>query len=195
MSTISEFLLPWFGVHAMAAAVVLVTILVRLAISPLSVLAARGERRRRALAPRLQEIREKFGDQPERMRAELATLGGAPLAGCLPALLQLPVFFLLYREFTVNPLPGALFGVPLSAHIGAAPLAFAVVIVALLLLGWFFSRRARRTITADAGPVGRIVPVLPFLTATAAFVLPLAATLYLVTSTAWTALEHLVLRR
>jgi YidC/Oxa1 family membrane protein insertase len=177
LSAISEFLLPWFGVNAMAAAVVLVTVLVRLAISPLSVLAARGERRRAALAPRVQEIRQRFADRPDRMRAELATLGGAPLAGCLPALLQAPVFFLLYREFTVSPPAGV------------------VAIVALLLLGWFFSRRARRSVTAEAGPLGRIVPVLPFLTATAALVLPLAATLYLVTSTAWTALEHILLRR
>jgi YidC/Oxa1 family membrane protein insertase len=48
---------------------------------------------------------------------------------------------------------------------------------------------------AVAGLLGRLVPVLPFLTVAALGFLPLAAGLYLVTTTAWTALEHLVLRR
>jgi YidC/Oxa1 family membrane protein insertase len=186
---------PLAGANAMALAVVLFTIAVRLAVSPLSVAQARGERRRAALAPRLQEIRQRYGDQPDRLREELAALGGAPLAGCLPALLQAPFFFLMYRVFTVSPPAGALFGIPLGAHIGAALPVFAGLIAVLLLLGWFFARRARQAAASVEGPLGRLLPVLPFLSVLAAFVLPLAAMLYLVTSTAWTALEHAVLRR
>ncbi|TWH66322.1 YidC/Oxa1 family membrane protein insertase [Micromonospora olivasterospora] len=43
--------------------------------------------------------------------------------------------------------------------------------------------------------VARLVPLLPYLTVVAALVVPLAAVLYLVTTTAWTALEQAVLRR
>ncbi|MFF5073620.1 hypothetical protein ACFY2R_21095 [Micromonospora olivasterospora] len=43
--------------------------------------------------------------------------------------------------------------------------------------------------------MARLVPLLPYLTVVAALVVPLAAVLYLVTTTAWTALEQAVLRR
>ncbi|MEO3778804.1 hypothetical protein ABGB16_18515, partial [Micromonospora sp. B11E3] len=46
-----------------------------------------------------------------------------------------------------------------------------------------------------AAVVARLVPLLPYLTVAAALVVPLAAVLYLVTATAWTALEQAVLRR
>ena len=83
----------------------------------------------------------------------------------------------------------------------------AVAVSTLLVLAWWSSRRARRAAAATGtvagapteGPgaavLGRLVPLLPFITVLVAFVVPLAAVLYLVTTTAWTALEQVVLRR
>ena len=75
LSGLSDLLAPFAGANAMALAVVVFTVAVRLAIAPLSVAQARGERRRAALAPRLQEIRQRYGDQPDRLREEFAALG------------------------------------------------------------------------------------------------------------------------
>ena len=70
----------------------------------------RAARRTQQLAPQLKKIREKYRDDRQRMAKEIQKLhadtGTSPFAGCLPMLLQLPVFFSLYwvlRDFT----PGA----------------------------------------------------------------------------------------
>jgi YidC/Oxa1 family membrane protein insertase len=70
----------------------------------------RAARKTQELAPRLRKIREKYRHDRQRMAQEIQRLhtdaGTSPLAGCLPAILQLPVFLSLYwvlRDFT----PGA----------------------------------------------------------------------------------------
>jgi YidC/Oxa1 family membrane protein insertase len=66
----------------------------------------RAGRETRRLAPRMKKIRERYGHDRQRMAAEIRKLhadaGTTPLAGCLPALLQIPVFLSLYwvlRDF------------------------------------------------------------------------------------------------
>ncbi|MEV6910843.1 membrane protein insertase YidC [Amycolatopsis sp. NPDC051071] len=72
--------------------------------------ALRAGRRTQALAPRMRKLKEKYGKDRQRMAKEIQKLhadnGSSPLGGCLPALIQLPVFLSLYwvlRDFT----PGA----------------------------------------------------------------------------------------
>ncbi|MDQ3786154.1 MAG: membrane protein insertase YidC, partial [Actinomycetota bacterium] len=100
---------PDSGVAWVLAIVFLVftirTLLIRPALGQL-----RAARRARELAPRVKKIREKYGKDRQRVAAEIQKLhadhGTSPFAGCLPALLQIPVFLSLYwvlRDFT----PGA----------------------------------------------------------------------------------------
>ncbi|HEY7595404.1 MAG TPA: membrane protein insertase YidC [Actinophytocola sp.] len=70
----------------------------------------RAARRARELAPQLAKLREKYAGDRQRLTQEMRKLyaehGASPLGGCLPALLQIPVFLSLYwvlRDFT----PGA----------------------------------------------------------------------------------------
>ncbi|PWU52264.1 hypothetical protein DLE60_31645 [Micromonospora globispora] len=212
---------PLTGGAATAAAIVLFTIGVRLLISPLTLAQVRGERRRAALAPEVCELQRRHADDPARLQSELFGLyrraGANPVAGCLPALLQAPFFLVMYRLFaTGDGGPGLLgerlAGVPLGWHLGdglTGPVVavFGVLLAALLLLAWYASRRARRAAAATgtlagtptegpgAATLGRLVPLLPYSTVLVALVVPLAAVLYLVTTTAWTALEQVVLRR
>jgi YidC/Oxa1 family membrane protein insertase len=129
--------------------------------------------------------------------------GVSPLAGCLPALAQAPFLFLMYRLFTTadgdaSLLGDTFFGAPLGWHVLDGPAGAAQLLVLLVLLGvlaWRSSRRIRATMVTDVGPLDRVLPLLPYATLVVAALVPLAATLYLVTTTAWTALEHAVLRR
>jgi YidC/Oxa1 family membrane protein insertase len=204
LSGIAAFLTPLAGPYAMVLAVVVLTVAVRLALAPLRVAAVRGERRRAALLPKIQEIQQRYAKQPDRLRTELATLyretGSNPFAGCLPALAQAPFFLVMYRTFTISPPAGELWGVPLGHHLaaglgGAVVPVYGVLVIALVLLAVFFARRSRRALGPQSTGLARVLPFMSFLTVPTALVLPLAATLYLVTTTAWTALEHLVLRR
>ncbi len=223
VSTLASTVAPLAGGVATAAAIVLFTLGVRLLISPLTYAQVRGERRRAALAPRIAGLQRRHRGDPARLGTEVAALyraeGVSPAAGCLPALLQMPFFLVMYRLFTSPTVTGRpngllterLFGVPLGSHLGdaagaagAALPVFAVLLALLALLAWWSSRRMRRAgvlagAPADAGTglaaVGRVLPLLPYATPLVAAVAPLAAGLYLVTTTAFTALEHALLRR
>jgi len=68
---------------------------------PLSFSSARSMRRMQKVQPQLQELQKKHANDPMRLRQEMQKLykehGVNPLGGCLPLLLQMPVFFALYR--------------------------------------------------------------------------------------------------
>ena len=246
LEALASLLTPLAGGFAGALSIIVLTIGVRLLISPLAWLQARSARRGAALAPQLAVLRDKHRDDPMLLATETLALqrahGVGPGAALLPALAQAPFFLLMYR--LVQPGPGAptgvlggqLFGVPLTAHLTAGLPVFAVLLVLALLLAWWSSCRTRQTMAAStpaprgraasagraaaggpaasggpAAPSGpaaagsgglpgggllpQVMAALPFLTVLMVAWLPLAGGLYLVTSTAWTALEQAVWRR
>lgn len=82
-------------------AIVLLTFITRIPFIPLINKSQRSMKRMQQLHPRITEIREKYKKDPKRMQKELMELYRRekvnPLAGCLPILLQLPIFFALYK--------------------------------------------------------------------------------------------------
>jgi YidC/Oxa1 family membrane protein insertase len=205
LESLATLLTPVAGGLAAALAIVLFTLAVRLLISPLTYLQVRGERRRAALAPQVEKLRAKHRDDPLTLAAETIALqraaGAGPFVSLLPGLAQAP--FLMVMFSLVRPgaggatglLAGSLLGVPLTAHLAAGLPAFAVLLALAALLAWWSARRIRRTATGELAGLARIMPLLPYLTVAAVAYLPLAGGLYLVTSTAWTAVEHAVWRR
>lgn len=200
---------PLFGTASAAAAVVLGTVLIRLALVPAAIAQHRAGTRRTALFQRAAALKERqLG--PDRLQAELAELyraeGGGLLRGFLPMLVQLPVFAALYRLFVSPTVGGAtnallhqtLFGVPLGAHLlGAAVphlLLFAALAALLLALGFASSRLLRPPGPRPAGLLGALGRVLPYTPAAAVLFLPVAASLFVVTTTAWTLAQTLILR-
>ena len=89
-----------------AIAIVLLTVLVRACLFPVSRKAAIHAQRMQELAPELKKINDKYKDDMEgRLRAQRdfqKRVGFNPLAGCLPAFLQLPIFIGLYRCLSVD---------------------------------------------------------------------------------------------
>ena len=88
-------LIPNYGVG-----IILLTILVRAVTTPLTLRQMKSMERMRALQPKLQELRDKFPDDRQKQSEEMMALyrreGVNPLGGCLPMVLQLPVFIGLY---------------------------------------------------------------------------------------------------
>jgi YidC/Oxa1 family membrane protein insertase len=161
---IAAILAPLFGGLAAAAAIVVFTMLIRLALVPLSYYAARGERARGRLLPQVQELQRRHAKDPERLRRELAAVqraeGTTMYAGCLPLLLQLPFFSVMYRLFLSHSVAGApnallshrLLAAPLGSWWlgGAGPVSaqgavFAGLFVLLAVIGVAALRAARRT--------------------------------------------------
>jgi YidC/Oxa1 family membrane protein insertase len=199
LELLTAVLTPIAGSFATALAIIVFTLFVRLMISPLTYLQVRAERRRAALAPDLAALRAKFPDDPVRLATETIAMqraaGVGPFVSLLPGLAQ-ALFFMVMFRLAGGVLAGTVFGVPLAAHLFAGRPVFAALIALAVILAWWSSRRMRRAAPdITAGPVGRILPLLPFLTAAAVAYLPLAGGIYLVTSTMWTALEHGIWRR
>jgi YidC/Oxa1 family membrane protein insertase len=90
-----------FGVAVLAF-----TILVKFAFFPLANKSYRSMAKMRLLAPKLQTLRERHGDDRQRLNQEMMALYKTeqvnPAAGCLPVLLQIPVFFALYKVLFVT---------------------------------------------------------------------------------------------
>ncbi len=177
---IAAILAPLFGGLAAAAAIVVFTMLIRLALVPLSYYAVRGERARGRLLPQVQELQRRHAKDPQRLRRELAAVqraeGASMYAGCLPLLLQLPFFSVMYRLFLSHSVAGSantllshrLLAAPLGSWWlgGAGPVSaqgavFAGLFVLLAVAGVAALRAARRAqaTAAAALPSGAGLPV------------------------------------
>jgi YidC/Oxa1 family membrane protein insertase len=102
-------IIPNYGI-----AIILVTLVVKLIMFPLTKKGSESTMRMQALAPRIKEIQEKHKDNPQKMNAEVAEFykkeGYNPLSGCLPMVIQIPIFFAMYNLFNNHfDLRGAMF--------------------------------------------------------------------------------------
>jgi YidC/Oxa1 family membrane protein insertase len=223
---LADLLQPLFAASATAAAIVVFTALVRLAVHPLSRAAARGQKARTRLAPQLADLRAKHGKNPERLQKATLELYAqekvSPLAGCLPSLLQVPAFFLLYHLFSSAEIGGeangllghSLLDAPLGdrwtdalAHgglFGGAGLVYLGLFVTVAAVATFTYRRTKQQMAAapavgeqlpGMGAMTKVMPLMSFLTLVTVAVVPLAAALYVITSTTWAAVERVLLYR
>ncbi|MFC4111637.1 YidC/Oxa1 family membrane protein insertase [Nonomuraea zeae] len=207
IDSLVTFVITMSGGHA-ALGIVLFTLAVRLLLLPLNVRQARTAKIRERLAPKLRELQKRFARNPERLSKEMSALyakeGSSPFAGFLPMLGQLPFMWLMYRVAThPTALVGHdLFGAPLGqqvagvvANYGLAStpvLVFVVVIALVAVVAWLSTRQIK---VSEEQPelMRKLAPLLPFGSVLAALVLPLAAGLYLLVSTAWAVSERAVL--
>lgn len=147
------------GVGNYAVAIILLTVLVRAGMFPLSRKAAVNAQRMQELAPELKKIAEQYKDDMEgRLKAQRELqqrVGFNPLAGCLPMFLQLPIFIGLYRALSVDI---ELRGEPLGSTTGwASNLAGPDMLSYWADWVWeYFSGRG----TGWLGPYFNILPVI-----------------------------------
>ncbi len=87
-------------VHNWGIAIILLTVLIKAAFYPLSAKSYKSMAQMRELAPRLQSMKEKFGDDKQKMQQAMMEMYRTekinPMSGCLPILVQIPVFIALY---------------------------------------------------------------------------------------------------
>ncbi len=88
-------------VHNYGLAIILLTLLVRALVMPFNIYSFKSMKVMQKLQPEMKALREKFKDDPATQNAKVMELmktnKANPLGGCLPMLLQLPVFFALYQ--------------------------------------------------------------------------------------------------
>ncbi len=98
-----HWLLAWSGSWSWGWAIVLLTCLIKIITWPLTAVQMKAAKKMQKFAKPMQDIREKLKDNPEKMQKELMKLYTEnkinPFAGCLPILIQMPIFFGLYTAF------------------------------------------------------------------------------------------------
>ena len=102
---VSQFLLNFMNlihswVHDYGFSIIILTACVKGVLWPLQNKANQSMRKMQTLQPKMQELKEKYKDDPTRMNQELMKLykehGVNPVGGCLPMLIQIPIFFGLF---------------------------------------------------------------------------------------------------
>ena len=89
---------PNYGV-----AIILLTLFIKLLFFPLTKKGSEATLRMQALAPKIKEIQEKYKNNPQKQQVEMTNFykqeGYNPISGCLPMLLQIPIFIAMYNLF------------------------------------------------------------------------------------------------
>ena len=102
------YLLNFFSSYLgnVGLAIIALTICIRIILFPLANKSFKSMSKMKVLQPKMMEIRERYGNDKVQMQKEVMALykkeKANPLAGCLPILLQIPVFFALYKVLTVT---------------------------------------------------------------------------------------------
>ena len=153
-------------VHNWGWAIVILSVIIYLILYPLSIKQMRSMKEMQSLQPRIEELRRQHKDNPQKLNKEIMELYREhkvnPLGGCLPMLLQIPVFFALYQALVRSvTLKGANFlwikdlsepdklftlskGLPLiGKDINILPL--------LMMIGMFFQQKMTMKTGAGAG--------------------------------------------
>ncbi|MGO4594070.1 YidC/Oxa1 family membrane protein insertase [Leifsonia sp. 2TAF2] len=220
VTALSTAVEPFAGTAAGLIAVVVLTMLVRILLIPVGVSQVRAEFHRRRLAPQLAELQRRHAGDRETLARKTMELYQAeqvsPFAGMLPLLAQIPVITLLYAVFTHPTIAGhantllteRAFGAPLGTSFvgltgaGAGVWPAMLVYLGVLALIAVVTTVSRRVLTLPqpegaSTPAGmlRALSFLPYVTVVFAAFVPLAAAVYILTSTAWTVAERWTLRR
>ena len=182
-----HWLLEWSGSWSWGWAIVLLTCLIKVVTWPLTSIQMKAAKKMQKFAKPMQDIREKYKDSPEKMQKELMKLYTEnkinPFAGCLPILIQMPIFFGLYTAFQTTVelrLHSFLWIHDLSApdtifHIGGFPVNLLPVLMGLSM---WQSMRMTPNPSAD-GSQKTIFLMMTLLFPVICYPMPAALTLYM----------------
>lgn len=189
-------------------AVIILTVIIRLILTPLMAHSTKSTARMQVMQPKLQEIQERYADNPERQAEEMrkiyADMKFNPLGGCLPIFLQMPVFFGLFTVARQVPTDASFFGIlpsislsvsqviEASGWVAAAPyilfdVLFGVLTFVPMVINVSTQAEAQRSQTMTMGAVMAVM-MLFF-----GWSVPAAVLLYYVTSSLWQVIQQKVI--
>lgn len=102
------YILHFFDTYIgnMGIAIILLTVVIRSAVFPLTNVSYRSFAKMKKVSPQVLELRKSYGEDKKKLQEELVKLyereGVNPLAGCFPILVQIPIFFSLYKVLVIT---------------------------------------------------------------------------------------------
>ncbi len=180
----------WFG-GSYVLAILLLTIIVRTLILPLTLKQYRSSKAMQALQPQMAEIKKKYKDNPQKQQEETMKLFQThqvnPMAGCLPILVQMPVFIALYNAIYWNKdiRTDSIFGFVLGEP---SPWYFLPVLAAITT--FVQSKMMQKQQTQQMPGMGMIMAIFPVLIFVMSTSFPAALPLYWVFSNTYTIVQN-----
>ncbi len=212
-----HFLLPVFDflrnhIASMGMVILLLTLLIRLVTSPILYKSYLSGAKMKALKPEIDRLKEKHGDDKQAFSMDQMKLwksaGVSPLGGCLPALLQIPIFMSLYYFFQSNiSLRGEnfLWAKDLAAYDSIATLPFSIPFygdhvslftITATLTSLVISVYSMSTMQDNSNPVMKYMPyIFPVLLLGVFNNLPAALTWYYTVSNTITLILQIIIQK
>ncbi|MBI4124473.1 MAG: membrane protein insertase YidC [Deltaproteobacteria bacterium] len=187
------YLLKFFYqlIHNYGVAIILLTILVKILLNPINRKSLASMKGMQAIQPRLKELRQKYGEDKQKLNQETMQLFKNnkinPMGGCLPMLLQIPIYIALYKvlwsSVELYHAPFFWFYKDLSA-----PDPF---FVTPLLLGITMFIQTKMTPTATVDPMQqKMMLMMPLMFCLFMVFLPMGLGLYILVNTLMTILQQ-----
>ncbi|WP_238187483.1 YidC/Oxa1 family membrane protein insertase [Paenibacillus sp. L3-i20] len=180
----------WFG-GSYVLAILMLTIIVRTLILPLTLKQYRSSKAMQALQPQMAEIKKKYKDNPQKQQEETMKLFQThqvnPMAGCLPLLVQMPIFIALYnaiywnQDIRLDKIFGFVLGEP-------SPWYFLPVLAALTT--FIQSKMMQKQQTQTMPGMSIILTIFPVLIFVMSMSFPAALPLYWVFSNIYTIVQN-----
>lgn len=195
LSQLLHLFFQWTG--SFGAAIILLTLAVKLVLHPLTRRQLRSMKEMQYLAPQITALREKYGAEPQRLNAEVMNLYRAhkvnPFGGCLPMIVQIPVLWGLFAVLrTKDIFNGAtFFGIPLDAVPSFANMAKEPVLVIWPLLVAATTYLQQRLSVTDPQQA-RLFIFMPIMVAWFATAFPVGLSIYWIVSTVAYMLEYYI---
>ena len=178
-------------------AIIILTIIVRLVLFPLTFKGMKSMKRMQQLSPRMKKLQAKYKNNKEKLNKEMMELYRKnrvnPLGGCLPMVLQIPVFFALYSSLSsaveLRHAPFMFWISDLSQPDGLG--------ITPLLMGasmYFQQKLTPQTAMMDSTQA-KVMQMLPFIFTIFTFTFPSGLTLYWVTSNVLSIAQQQIINR
>lgn len=188
-----QVLFQWVGNYGLA--IILLTLIVRFLVLPFNVMSFKSMKAMQAIQPQIKSLRERYKEDPQQLNIQMMALMKTnkvnPLGGCLPMLLQLPVFFALYQVLGQ------------SIELYKSPFIFWIqdlsskdpyyVLPVLMGVAMFLQQKLTPT-TMDPAQA-KVMMILPVVFSLMMFTLPSGLTLYIFVSTIFGVAQQMYLMR
>lgn len=177
-------------------AIILLTFLIKMLLFPLMYKSMTSMAKMSKLQPQMNALREKHKDNKEKLNQEMMTFmktnGYNPISGCLPILLQMPIFFALYRVL-FNSME--LYHAPFAGWIHDLSSPDPFFVTPILLSGLMFLQQKLSPNTAADPAQQKMLQIMPVMFGAFMLMLPSGLTIYMVVNSAVSIAQQYYLNR
>lgn len=177
-------------------AIILLTVVIKLALIPLTNKSFKSSNAMKALKPEMDKLNEQYKDDPqEKQKAIMAmykSKGVNPLGGCLPMVLQMPIWFALFRTLRSSP---ELYRAPFFGWITDLSNADPYFITPVVMGGMMFIQQRMMPVAGDNAQAKMMLYFMPIMFTVMMAFLPSGLTLYILVNTVLSILHQWILKK